>query len=278
MTRPPLWWIGSFCFKQKTGEVATRRNGDGEPTKVNRPDKYYQQIQICQQRRRGSRRYAGVGDCSASKIGSTDYTTLLSVTKGTDDGTSQRRHGQIFVWDGLHRGEAARQAGIWLWVEVQPGGKQKAEWLALTANQKHGLRRSRADLQRVVRLALLHPQGARLSDREIARHCGVDNKTVGRMRAELQATEEIPQSTRRTGADGRTIKTTNIGKRPISTLRTDFPAAILVSSQGENRNNGAVGMGDTSLNTGQLLPPLKMGGQSDPITVRSRPARVRTCW
>ncbi|NJN99904.1 MAG: hypothetical protein HC875_40260 [Anaerolineales bacterium] len=180
--------------------------------------------------------------------------------------------GQIFVWDGLHRGEAARQAGIWLWVEVQPGGKQKAEWLALTANQKHGLRRSRADLQRVVRLALLYPQGAGLSDREIARHCGVDNKTIGRIRAELQATEEIPQSTSRTGADGRTINTTNIGKRPILTLRTDFPAAILVSSQRESQNNGAAGTDDTSLNAGQLLTTLKMGGSE-----RSNNGQDPTC-
>lgn len=162
-------------------------------------------------------------------------------------------NGQIYVWDGLHRGEAARRAGMRLWVEVQPSGKQEAEWLALTANQKHGLRRSRADLQRVVRLALLHPRGAGLSDREIARHCGVDNKTVGRMRAELQVTEEIPQSILRTGADGRTINTANIGKRPISTFHTSFPATILGSSQGESQRNGAAGSDETSLNTGQLL-------------------------
>ena len=58
-------------------------------------------------------------------------------------------------------------------------------WLALTTNQKHGLRRSRADLQRIVRLALLHPNGADLSDREIARHCGVSDKTVGKIRSTL---------------------------------------------------------------------------------------------
>lgn len=164
----------------------------------------------------------------------------------------REENGQIYVWDGLHRGEAARQAGMRLWVEVQPGRKQEAEWLALTANQKHGLRRSRADLQRVVRLALLHPRGAGLSDREIARHCGVDNKTVGRIRAELQATEEIPQSLLRTGADGRTINTANIGKRPILTFHTSVPTAILGSSQGESQNNGAARPDEASPNAGQL--------------------------
>ena len=101
---------------------------------------------------------------------------------------------QIFVYDGLHRGEAAKLAGIRLLVETQSGTRQDAEWLALSANQKHGLRRSRKDRQRVVRNALLHPYGASLSDREIARHCGVDHKTVGKVRAELQTTAEIPPS------------------------------------------------------------------------------------
>jgi hypothetical protein len=53
--------------------------------------------------------------------------------------------GQIYVYDGLHRGSAAKQVGVKLWVEVQPGTQLDAEWLALTANQKHGLRRSRED-------------------------------------------------------------------------------------------------------------------------------------
>ncbi|MBE7550105.1 MAG: hypothetical protein HS126_03385 [Anaerolineales bacterium] len=55
----------------------------------------------------------------------------------------QDENDQIYVYDGLHRGSAAKQVGAKLWVEVQPGTQLDAEWLALTANQKHGLRRSR---------------------------------------------------------------------------------------------------------------------------------------
>ena len=102
--------------------------------------------------------------------------------------------GQTFIWDGLHRAEAAKLAEVLLLIEVRPGTQRDAEWLALSANQKHGLRRSRKDKQRVVRSALLHPYGANLSDREIARHCGVDHKTVGKVRAELETTGEIPIS------------------------------------------------------------------------------------
>jgi predicted RNA-binding Zn-ribbon protein involved in translation (DUF1610 family) len=126
--------------------------------------------------------------------------------------------GQVYIFDGLHRGAAARLAGLSLLVEIQPGTRQDAEWLALSANQKHGLRRSHQDKQRIVRNALLHPYGASLSDREIARHCGVDHKTVGKIRKELEATGEIPQLNKRMvqKADGTTyeIDTSNIGSAP----------------------------------------------------------------
>lgn len=134
----------------------------------------------------------------------------------------QDMSGLVYVWDGLHRGAAAKQVGANLWVDVQPGTRLEAEWLALTANQKHGLRRSREDVRRIVRLALLHPNEANLSDREIARHCGVDHKTVGRMRVELEVSWEIPQiETRTVSRNGQTyaVETGNIGKsqRPTTT-------------------------------------------------------------
>ncbi len=67
------------------------------------------------------------------------------------------------------------------------------------------------DKQRAVKAALAHPASLSLSDHQIARHVGVDVKTVGNWRDKL--TMEIPQSIKRTGSDGRTINTANIGKR-----------------------------------------------------------------
>ena len=109
----------------------------------------------------------------------------------------QDEEGKVFVWDGFHRGEAAKTAGINLLVNLRPGTRLEAEWLAFTANQKHGLRRTTRDKQHVVRRALRHPNGVALSDREIARHCGVDHKTVGKIRHELETTGEIPQLDKR---------------------------------------------------------------------------------
>jgi ssDNA-binding Zn-finger/Zn-ribbon topoisomerase 1 len=127
--------------------------------------------------------------------------------------------GKIYVWDGYHRGQAALKAGLQLWVAVEPGSRPEAEWLALTANQRHGLRRTTKDKQRIVRAALLHPNGLALANREIARHVGVDHKTVGRIRRELEASGEIPQVDTRTvirGDQTFEVDTGNIGTQPAA--------------------------------------------------------------
>jgi hypothetical protein len=127
-------------------------------------------------------------------------------------------NGIIYIFDGVHRGEAAKRVGITLLANLQPGTRTEAEWLALTANQKHGLRRTNKDKQHVIRQALRHSYGLRLSNREIARHCGVDDKTVGRIRQEMETTAEVPQLNKRVvrKANGKIyeIDTTHIGSKP----------------------------------------------------------------
>ena len=157
----------------------------------------------------------------------------FEATQGIRDKT-----GQVYIWDGLHRGEAAKRVGTLLLVSITPGTKEEAEWLALTANQKHGLRRSRADLQRIVRLALLHPNGADLSDREIARHCGVSDKTVGKIRSTLEVSAEIPQiATRLVTRNGRTyaLDISNIGQNKTADSFTHTPE---LSEVGHSLNPG----------------------------------------
>lgn len=99
----------------------------------------------------------------------------------------------IYVWDGAHRTEAAKKAKVPIRVHVEPGTQQDAEWKAFSANAKHGLRRTHKDIERAVKHALKHPRGQRLSDREIARHCGVHHSTVGKYRHELVLSGEIRQ-------------------------------------------------------------------------------------
>lgn len=117
----------------------------------------------------------------------------------------------LYIYDGYHRGQAAQKTGLPLLISVKPGTRAEAEWLALAANQEHGLRRSNADKQKIVRLALAHDFGAKLSDRQLAAHCGVSHPTVARIREEMEATGKIYQSATRIGADGREINVGNIG-------------------------------------------------------------------
>jgi len=106
--------------------------------------------------------------------------------------------GAILVYDGNHRGEAAKQEGCMLEVELRPGTEHDAEWLSTGANTRHGLKRSPDDIAKSVRIALRHPNALHKSDREIARHCGCDHKTVGKYRKELEASWNRPQIQERT--------------------------------------------------------------------------------
>lgn len=132
-----------------------------------------------------------------------EYAGMMADGVGFDPCDAITDGSRVYIWDGFHRGEAAKKSGTLLLVRQRPGTHEEAQWLALAANQKHGLKRSNADKQKIVRLALLHPAGAKLSDRQIAQHCGVNDKTVGKIRAEMESTAEIPQLETRIGADGR---------------------------------------------------------------------------
>jgi transposase-like protein len=106
--------------------------------------------------------------------------------------------------DGFHRVKAAHLAGLArINANVTGGTRAEAVWASFAANKAHGLRRSNADKQRAVEAALKHEKGAKLSNRQLADHVGVDEKTVRIWREKLEATAEIPQTEKRLGADGR---------------------------------------------------------------------------
>ena len=109
--------------------------------------------------------------------------------------------------DGFHRVKAAAEAGqTTIQADVWEGTRDDAFWMSLAANRTHGLPRSHVDKERAVKAALA--ARPKLSDRAIADHLGVSPSTVAKYRPTVQ----IGQSTERTGKDGRTINTANIGK------------------------------------------------------------------
>lgn len=131
------------------------------------------------------------------------FPPLLVVFDGAD----------YWLVDGFHRRWSAIKAGIdKLKCEIVEGTREDARWLSYGVNKDHGLPRTNEDKKKAVIAALKHPTGAKKSDTAIAAHVGVDQKTVLKYRQHLEVTKEVPKSPERTGRDGRTINTENIGK------------------------------------------------------------------
>ncbi len=122
-----------------------------------------------------------------------------------------------WISDGFHRYEAYLRADReTIPCVVHAGTQVDAQWASYAANQYHGLRRSNADKERAVQAALVHPNGVCMSDRAIAQHVGVSSPMVAKYRKAPAATVKDLQSPVRTGRDGRTIDTSNIGRKPTA--------------------------------------------------------------
>ena len=116
--------------------------------------------------------------------------------------------------DGFHRMTAASEAGLdEVLSEVRSGTREDAQWFSYAANQSHGLQRNNGDKESAVMAALRHPKGVELSNKQIAEHVGVSHPFVGGIRRRMEADGSLETVTSRTGADGRTIDTSNIGKQ-----------------------------------------------------------------
>jgi hypothetical protein len=135
---------------------------------------------------------------------------------------------QYWLHDGFHRWEAHRLTGLnMIDAIVHQGDLQAAQWQSYAANQAHGLRRTREDRERAIRAALKHPAGQQLSNREIAKHLGVDDKTIGKYREEMEQAAQIPQVRERTGGDGKTYTANSRSDTPRNDLTVEETQAFL---------------------------------------------------
>jgi len=122
--------------------------------------------------------------------------------------------------DGFHRCRAAYIADFEeIAASVHQGTLQDAQWFSYAANKTNGIYRSSEDKQRAVQAALKHPKSARMSDRALAKHLGVDHTTVGLWRNKVCPTGGIHQLGKRTGLDGRSRNVAKSGK-PKQSKRT----------------------------------------------------------
>lgn len=79
--------------------------------------------------------------------------------------------------------------------EVREGTRRDAIRFGFTANVAHGLRRTNADKRHAVEMALADPEWESWSNSAVAELCGVDDKTVAKVRSERQSGSEVPNLT-----------------------------------------------------------------------------------
>lgn len=85
--------------------------------------------------------------------------------------------------DGFQRVAAAERIGLTeINAEIREGTLGDAQWDSYGANSFHGLRRSKTEVARAVQRALQHPVAAKLSNLQIAKHLGIPETTLRRMR------------------------------------------------------------------------------------------------
>lgn len=95
-----------------------------------------------------------------------------------------------WLWDGFHRIAGAVEAGKkGINVEITRGTQRDAFLLSLGANDAHGIRRTNEDKRNAVRAALQDSDLAAMSDREIAKICGVYHQLVATMRPDAPKKE-----------------------------------------------------------------------------------------
>lgn len=114
--------------------------------------------------------------------------------------------------DGYIRLAAHKRAGReTIKAERHTGTLVDAQWYSYGANKAHGLPLTNADKANAIRAALAHPNGAKMSDRDLSEHLGAHYNTIAKYRATITTCDSQPA--KRVGKDGREIDTTNIGRR-----------------------------------------------------------------
>ncbi len=129
--------------------------------------------------------------------------------------------------DGFHRLAAVRAIGqSRIAAEVLRGPLEEAQWDSYAANSSHGLRRTNADLETIVKRVLVHPKSRQLSNNQIAKHLNMPESTLRRWKKRLSLS--LPLSADHSnastiairGGNHYVIRTANIGKSPVKPTST----------------------------------------------------------
>jgi site-specific DNA-methyltransferase (adenine-specific) len=124
---------------------------------------------------------------------------------------------QYYLVDGFHRYYAYRLEHIeTIEAEIHQGSRRDAHLFSAATNQRHGLRRSNNDKWRAVQILLEDAEWRTWSDNAIAKHCGVAQSFVAKVRASLHSelSETSTRTYRNKYGNRSTMQTANIGRRP----------------------------------------------------------------
>ncbi len=135
---------------------------------------------------------------------------------------------EYWLADGFHRYFGAKAAGrTTIQEDVTPGTVRDAILYSLSANNKHGLRRSNADKRKAVQTILDDPEWSQWSSNEIAKRCAVGHTFVDDLRrAHLAENQDSqPATTRTVKRNGTTYQqnTANVGKSKRDEWREPAP-------------------------------------------------------
>jgi hypothetical protein len=108
---------------------------------------------------------------------------------------------QLILADGITRFEAARRSGIdAIPATINQGTLRDAILLNIMENARHGVPLTIAERRRAAQRLLTDSEWRTISDREIGRRCGLDNKTVNSLRREhAPNTLALPRTVHRAG-------------------------------------------------------------------------------
>lgn len=110
--------------------------------------------------------------------------------------------------DGFHRCEAYRRVGRGsISAEVRMGTRREAIIFSAGANVKMGMRPTKEDIRKAIRMLLKDDEWRNLDDALIAQHCGTSPSTVRRYRNEWHAETGIERP--------KVVKTASGGEKPF---------------------------------------------------------------
>ena len=133
--------------------------------------------------------------------------------------------------DGFHRWHAHNTAGLASIVaDVRQGTQRDAKLFSYSANREHGLRRTNADKRKIAIDMLSDDDWSQWTDGEIARHCGMSQQFINKLRNEGHTQHMVcmnPQERKfihpKTGKET-VMNTANIGKKPVQAEPVKEPA------------------------------------------------------